>query len=309
MLLNENTASTVNIRKIEKDPILGLGLSQKDVKKYEKALSEYGNVIPAIVGEADGVYKILAGTAGLEACARLGIEKINVIVSMANGETEQMKLALLLSTIREEGGAISEGEFINRLITSHGVTRRELSKLLGKSKSWISKRQALAVNLSDAVKGMVTDGSICARTAEEIAKLPTESQAEFAANTVRDCLNKTDVSQLVKLYRMPQTSAECRKAIIEAPLTVLPALPETVKRKKPQKDTRGLSERLSCAARHAVRVLYEVRQLIAAANKADLTYAGYYLRDLREAIFTTDIDLKDAAGFVSPGKQGGGQAL
>jgi len=320
MAQKTNAVCTLKVRQIEKNQIFELGMLQKDVKRYEKAVSEYGNVVPVIVGMADGAYRILDGQARLEACARAGISEMHAIVSTADGEVEQMKLALLLSTIREEGGAISEGEFINELISTHGVTRRELTKFLGKSKAWLSKRQALAVNLSDSVKGMVADGAVCARTAEEIAKLPIEFQTEFATNAVREGLSKTDVGQLVRLYRMPQTSDECRKAIIESPMSVLSTLPETYKRPARQKVLKSASERIAWVARYAVRLLYELKQLIAAADDISLTLAGYYLRDLREAItdldvalrreaIYMDVTLKDAAGNVSPGKREGWQTL
>jgi ParB-like chromosome segregation protein Spo0J len=254
----------------------------------------------------DGVYRVLDGQARLEACARKGINEIPVIISAVQGEAEQMKLALMLTTIREEGGAISEGEFINQLISQHGVSRQELTKLLGKSKAWLSKRQSLAVNLSDTVKCMVRDGSLCAKSAEEISKMPTDKQAEFAASVIRDTLSKTEIGQLVSVYRSANTSDEYRKVIIESPLLALPSLPVTpVKQFSRRKDPRGAGERIVSAAHMAIRILTELQSLLTSADYSTLALVGCQLRDLREVVYDMDMALRMAAVVVSPGKQGG----
>ena len=176
MTSKKNKACTLSVGQIEKNPILALGTSEKDVKTYERVAKAYGNVAPAIVGQSGNAYRILAGQARLEACAQQGIREMPAIVAELTGEEDQMKLALLLSTVREEGGPLSEGAFIDALVTCHGVPRRELMTLLKKSKSWLSKRQALALKLSEEVKEMVRGGVLCVRTAEEIAKLPSDVQ-------------------------------------------------------------------------------------------------------------------------------------
>ncbi len=188
MATKKNKACTLKVREIEKNPILALSTGEKEVKKYEMVTKNYGNVVPAIVGQRGNAYRILAGQARLEACAHNGIQEIPVSVTEISDEAEQMKLALLLSTVGEDSSPLSEGAFIDALVTRHGVTRRELMSLLRKSKSWISKRQSLALKLTEDVKDMVKDGLICARTAEEVAKLPEDIQFSFAGKIVRDGL-------------------------------------------------------------------------------------------------------------------------
>jgi len=185
-----NEACTLKTRQIVKNPALTLGMSQKDVGKYKKVAAVYGNVAPVIVcAPTNNGYLILAGSARLEACAQTGINQIPAVMAKAADEAEQLKLALMLSSIHDEAGALSEGALISRLINEHGVAPRELVNLLGKSKAWVSKRMALDQNLEAAVKGMVTDGTLCPRAAEEVAKLPGAFQCEFATNAVNCGLN------------------------------------------------------------------------------------------------------------------------
>lgn len=308
MTSKKNKACTLKVGQIEKNPILALGTNGKDIEKYERVIKVYGNVAPAIVGQSGNAYRILAGQARLEACAHNGIQEMPVIVAEINSEDEQMKLALLLSTVREEGGPLSEGAFIDALITQYGVTRRELMVLLKKSKSWISKRQSLALKLSEEVKGMVKDGVICARTAEEIARLPREVQVPFACKAVRDSLNKTNVGQLVSLYMREDSGDALRKAILHTPLSVLDAGVATTHIFR-RKEKRGLAERIAGDAGFMIRIACQLKGLLATADAQSLSMVREELKSLCAVITDLRTVLVGLDASVSPGKQTGGVAV
>jgi ParB-like chromosome segregation protein Spo0J len=278
-----------------------LNTSAKEVEKYERVAKAYGNVVPAIVGQNGKAYHILSGQARLEACVHRGIEEIPVIIAEVSEEAEQMKLALLLSTVREEGGALSEGAFIDMLLTRHGVTRRELMGLLKKSKSWISKRQSLSLRLSENVKWMVKDRVICARTAEEIAKLPEEVQVTFASNVVRDGLSKSSAGQLVSLYMRSESNSALRDAILDSPLSVLDAYPTGTVVRRIEK--RGLVERIAGNARFVIRMIYEIKDLLAKADTQSLTILSAYLDELRMVLADMNTVINVIFASVLPGKQ------
>jgi len=306
MTTKKNKACTLKVGQIEKNPILALSTGEKDVKKYEMITKTYGNVVPAIVGQNGNAYRVLAGQARLEACAHNGIQEIPVSVADISDEAEQMKLALLLSTVREDGSPLSEGAFIDALVTRHGVTRRELMGLLKKSKSWISKRQSLALKLTEEVKGMVKDGLICTRTAEEIAKLPEDIQISFAVKAVRDGLSKTNVGQLISLYMRDGTGSALREAILASPLTVLDACPAgSVFR---HKEKRSLAERFAGNISFLIRLVYELKGLLAKADAQSLGMVNSNLSELQTAIMDleTVLNVIITAG-VFPGKLQGGE--
>ena len=109
MASKKNKVCTLKVGEIEKNPILALSISEKDVEKHGRVTKTYGSVTSAIVGQSGNAYRILSGQTGLEACVHNGIQDMPVIVTEISDEAEQMKLALLLSTVRQEGGALSEG--------------------------------------------------------------------------------------------------------------------------------------------------------------------------------------------------------
>jgi ParB/RepB/Spo0J family partition protein len=225
----KNAVCTIGIRQIEKSVDLVIGVPRKDIDKYEKVVSAYGNVAPAIVAASGDMYSLIDGHARLEAYARAGINDIPAVIARTDSEAEQLKLSLLLSASREQGGAMSEGAIIEKLIKGHGYTLGEISRIVGRSKAWLSKRQTMARNLSPPIKDMIIKGAVCTRTAEEISKLPREEQVTFATNVVREALNKDDVSRLVKLYRSPEATLELCRAVIESPVEALLACPKVEK--------------------------------------------------------------------------------
>ena len=303
----KNKACTLRVGQIEKNPILALGTSEKDIEKYGRVTKAYGNVAPAIVGQSEKAYRILAGQASLEACAHHGFQEMPVIVAQVSNEAEQMKLALLLSTVREDSCPLSEGAFIDVLTTQHGVTRRELMLLLKKSKSWMSKRQSLNSRLCENVKGMVRDGVICARTAEEIAKLPKDIQVAFASHVVRDSLNKTNVGQLVSLYTREETNSALQNAILDSPLDVLDACPASSYSR--HKEKRGLAERVAGNAGLLIRLAKEMKGLLAKADTQALTLARPHLVELGVACADLNTVISGLIAKVSPGKPQGGDVL
>ena len=282
MATKANKTHTIKVCQIEKNPILALGMTDKDVERYGRVAKAYGNVAPAIVGQGLNGYRILAGQAVLTACVQNGIKEIPAIVAETAGDTEQMKLSLLLSTVREEGGALAEGTLIETLTTQHGVTRRELMSLLGKSKSWISKRQSLAMKLTDDVKDMVRGGSISARTAEEIAKLPQGAQVPFACKAVTDGLSKTHAERLVSLYMAEDAGEALREAILTTPLTVLDAAADS--RVSRHKEKRGPAERIAGTAGFIIRMACELKGLIATADNEIIIALTQDLGALRSAL-------------------------
>ena len=298
-----NEACTLKTRQMVKNPVLMLSVTQKDVCKYKKVAAAYGNVAPVVVSAPiDGGYLMLAGSARLEAYVQTGINEAPAIVTQTADEIEQLKLSLMLSSIRDEGGALSEGALISTLINKHAIAPRELCNLLGRSKAWVSKRMALDQNLIVTVKKMVTDGTLCPRSAEEVAKLPGDVQAEFAANAVNHGLNKTEISQLVACYRSA-FSDEVRKEIVKSPLEALSKIGLRIKRKSEADiNLNGPGRRLKNCVNYAVQMILKAVNMVENANEDTLRDSQPQLIRLQDVVEETDMILSKLLADVSLGK-------
>jgi len=302
-----NEVCTLKLRQIVKSPALALGMSPKDVGKCKKIAAAYGNVAPVIVGAPqNNGYPILTGSARVEACAQTGIREIPAVMVQEQNEKEQLKLSLMLTTLRDEGGALSEGELISQLIEGCSVAPRELANLLGKSKAWISKRMGLSKNLTSPVKKMVTDGTLCPRSAEEVSKLAQHDQAEFAANAADCGLNKNEISQLVQRYKNAITD-DVRREVIKSPLDALSKI-GVHQGKKEVSDTglNGPGRKLQSSANYAAQMLLKVTNMVENAKEGALSDAYPQLNRLRNIMEEVTRTINRLVDGVSPGKQPGG---
>jgi len=276
----KNAICTVGVRQIENNKDLALGTPQKDIAKFEKVISAYGNVAPAVVAEDGGMYRLIDGHARVAASMRVGVYDIPAVIAQADGDAERTKLSLLMSASRERGSPLSEGSMIERLVKEHGQTLQLLSAFVGRSKAWLSKRQTMARNLSPPVAGMVIKGALCARTAEEIAKLPQEEQAIFAANAVRDKLSKDDVYELVRMYRSPEATLELCRAIVESPQDALMSCHRNGKTRR-IRNSRSAEGRIDGAVRFATELLEGIAKMLCELDGAELEASRGYLQKLR----------------------------
>jgi len=302
MATQKPQALTMKVNQIEKNPILALSVSAKDIAAYGRLTRAFGNVAPAIVGPTfDEGYRVLSGQAQLEAMAQHKNAKIPVIIADTQEESQQLKLALMLCTLRQEGSSLSEGAFIDTLIREHGMSQQELAKMLKKSKSWISKRHSLAVKLAQEVKELVKSGTLCARSAEEIAKLPADTQMDFAKSIVRDSLNKTSVAYLVSLYTHPSTSPATQETILHDPQAALDVCITSPSRaKQPQK--RSQSQKMTGNMRFLIQLICELKGLLTTADISTLREISCSLKTLQEVIEDLRVVLDAAFLQVSPGK-------
>ena len=288
----------IGIRQIKKNGDLTMGTPQKDISKYEKVISCFGNVAPAVVASNGEMYDLIDGQARIEAYRRTGAGEIPVVVAATTEEPEQLKLSLLLSVSREQGCALSEGALIEKLVNGHCYTLGELSALTSRSKAWLSKRQAMARNLSPVVKNMVMGGAICTRSAEEVAKLPQNEQAKFASNIVKEGLNKDEVFRLSRLYRSYDATPAIRRAIVDAPAEMLPACPQAGGAGKKMPEMRVLG-----AAYYIINLLDELCGIVCKASETTLAARAGCLLKLQNKMREL-INLIAIRTAVSPGKEG-----
>lgn len=117
-------------------------------------------VVPAEDSER---YVLIDGyrrVAALEALSRDGVEAVVLAVS----ELQALVLAYRLDRSARKT-AIEEGWLLKTLIEQHAVDRHALATMLGRSRSWVSRRLALVEVLPEAVQHAVRRGQLCAQGA------------------------------------------------------------------------------------------------------------------------------------------------
>jgi ParB family chromosome partitioning protein len=261
--------------RIKKDGVLALGVARNDVMRYREVAEAYGSVHSVLVNADGGFYRILAGQERLEGMAGAGVREIPAIVTRIDDPRERTRLALWMSVLDRSGNALSQGAMIAELVAG-GVSRRELLAFLRKSKSWLSKRESLAENLSPEARDLVSGGIVSPSAAERISRLPKSAQFDFARKAAEQRLGKSDIGTLVAMYQDEGADEETRRGILENPALFVPEKAEKAGKARKGKGGAGRGGFPAC-----------------------IRYAASFLSKTIEGMVSGDLDdvAKEAAGI------------
>jgi len=197
-----NKVKEVDVSAVEGNKTLATGVGRRAVERCKDAVEKLGVVHTPVVGTTKSGNRILlSGQCELTALRELGVKKMEAIeVSVSDDKGAKAKLSLQLMSLRERPGALCEGQLLQEAVSA-GVPRAEIQSMLGKSASWVSNRLSLVSRLDDKVYEMVKNGLLDPRSAEEIARLPAESQFAFAEMAIIEGLPKSAIESLVAGYR------------------------------------------------------------------------------------------------------------
>jgi ParB-like chromosome segregation protein Spo0J len=198
---------------------LQLDVSPKKLGKVLKFSKSHGYYRPVTLS---GNMSLIAGAATFGACLENKEAHVPAVVIQTDGDAENILIALQSATLDEAPNAVAVSTAIVQLIDKHGVTRKNISQALGKSRAWLNKMENLSRKLNTEVQRLVTEGQISPRAAQEIALLPDEAQTPFAISACNDFLNKQNVAYLVSRFLNEDTGAEERDRIIHTPKLALP---------------------------------------------------------------------------------------
>jgi len=184
--------------------------NQEALNALVQSVREKGVLQPLIVRKSGEKYEIIAGERRWRAAKLAGITEVPVIEKELTNQ-EVLEVALVENLLRENLSIIEEAEGFDRLITEFAHTHDALSKVVGKSRSYITNAIRL-LSLPDAVKNMIKENKLTAghartlvglENAESIAekiidKGLTVRQTEELVNNIKNNTNSKPISQKKK---------------------------------------------------------------------------------------------------------------
>ena len=160
-----------------------------------KSMKKYGQLSPVTCVITGGAYEIIDGFKRLRACRHIGNKTLKTRVLET---TERVSKAAIIQLNR--GRSISELEeamVLCSLYREDGLTQVEIAVLLGRHKSWVSRRISLIERLHEEVREDIRLGLLQASVGRELAKLPRGNQKEAAAALVKHRLSTREVVKLI----------------------------------------------------------------------------------------------------------------
>lgn len=222
MTKNISKVKEIDVAAVVGNKTLAATVSRRSVERCKEAIEKLGIVHTPVVGAAKGgKLTLLSGQCELTALRELGVKKLDVIEIGAAGDgVANAKLSLLLMSLQDRPGALCEGMLLQEAVSA-GVPRQEIQSMLGRSASWVSNRLSLVTRLDGNVYEMVKGGLLEPRSAQDVARLPAETQFAFADAAVRAGLPKSAIEFLVSGYNAAGCPDAVKAQILSDPRAAL----------------------------------------------------------------------------------------
>jgi ParB family chromosome partitioning protein len=230
--LDFNKVEEKIIETTPKDEIISVKLSELRSNPYQprkifdqaaldelaQSIKEHGVFQPIIIKPSIKGYEIVAGERRVKASIQAGLEEIPAIVREFNDD-EMMEIALLENLQRENLTCIEEAEAYQRIIESLNITQEDLSKRIGKSRSYITNSLGL-LRLPQQTKKLINENKISMGHAKVLSKLEDENQInELTQKIINDGISVRELESItssqenyvrknvIKKQKSPQDSA------------------------------------------------------------------------------------------------------
>jgi ParB/RepB/Spo0J family partition protein len=161
-----------------------------------KSIQKYGQISPVVCVKNENGYELIDGFKRLRACRRLSKETMRAKVIEVNGRVCKAAIIELNRSVRSIN-EIEEALVLQSLHREDGLTQIEIAALLGRDKSWVSRRIALIERLSEEVQEDIRLGLISVITGRDLAKLPRGNQKEAADAILKHRFSTREAAKLI----------------------------------------------------------------------------------------------------------------
>jgi ParB/RepB/Spo0J family partition protein len=161
-----------------------------------KSIRKYGQISPVVCVKGQGGYELIDGFKRLRACRRLNQGTLRAKTMEVSGRV--CKAAII--QLNHSGRSINEMEealVLQSLHREDGLTQVEIAALLGRDKSWVSRRILLIERLSEEVQEDIRLGLISVITGRELAKLPRGNQKDAADAILKRRYTTREATKLI----------------------------------------------------------------------------------------------------------------
>ena len=167
------------------------------------SIATHGVLQPILVRETgSGRFQIIAGERRWRAAKLAGLTEIPAVV-LDRDDLAAAEIALVENVQREDLNPIEEAGAFRSLSEEFGLTQEDLSRRVGKSRSYIANATRL-LELPDEVKDLVSAGRLSAGHARTLLGLRDRAMiAPLAKQCVAAGISVRDLEQLVKRANRP----------------------------------------------------------------------------------------------------------
>jgi ParB/RepB/Spo0J family partition protein len=206
------------------------------VGAMRELLRRHGQLMPVVAyaapeaKEAPPTFEIVDGFKRLRGARELGWKTLRVrVLGLAGAEA---KAAISVLNGGRGLSGLEEAWVVRALYREEHLSQPAIGQLLGRDKSWVSRRLLLAEGLDDGVQVDVRLGLLAARTAEALCRLPRGNQQQAAEIVMKQGLTQHQTEHWVKeLCGLGANEQEAALEQVLEGLAELPHLPSRGRRR------------------------------------------------------------------------------
>ncbi|MBQ9210000.1 MAG: ParB/RepB/Spo0J family partition protein [Oscillospiraceae bacterium] len=195
--------------------------NEEALNELADSIREHGLIQPIIVRPAANgmTYEIVAGERRWKASRIAGLTEVPVIIRNVDDE-EMSKIALIENIQRENLNPIEEAAAYKDLTDKYGMTHEELSKTIGKSRSYVSNMLRL-LSLPEYVSDKLSRRELSVGHAKALLGLEdAEAIENVARKVVSDHLNVRQTEKMVSESMAEDAPARLKKVSLTYPYYV-----------------------------------------------------------------------------------------
>lgn len=163
-------------------------------EKLERSLRRSGQLSPITVVEEEDTYQVLDGLKRVRAAVEVGLESLEA-KCMPRGTGKVMMLRLNLD--RKGLDPVEEGLLMQAMYRNDGTAQSEIAGLIGRHRSWVCRRIALAERLDVKVVENLRLGLITPSQGRALALLPRGNQQDVLVEILGCGLSSRETERLV----------------------------------------------------------------------------------------------------------------
>lgn len=170
----------------------------KSERAIEKSLEMFGQISPVVCVKTGSGIELVDGFKRLRASRHLKWPTIKTLfleTTLRAGKAGMIRLNRISRSITD----LEEAMILQSLHRDDGLSQVEIGVILGRDKSWVSRRLSLIERLADEVRKNVELGLISSSVGRELARLPRGNQPEVLPVFLKHRLGKREAEKLVRI--------------------------------------------------------------------------------------------------------------
>jgi ParB/RepB/Spo0J family partition protein len=284
-----------DIIRIKRLEIVHLDLSYRHIRvqnpraviRMADSMQRYGQIMPVLVVAAKAPrHTLIDGYLRVAAARRLGQDTL--LAHIWHEDEKHALCHILVKDAQRRWDIFEQAGLIKELHCRHQLSQRQLSRLLGKNPSWVSRRLALLETLPEQVLNSVQRGTISSWAATRVltpmARANTDHAQRLAESLMKHPLSTRQLFLFFKHYQ--RSNRKVRENMVNEPVLFVKAMAAEKHQRDSQQLARGpegkwtkqlgtICHMIQTLMRTADTVIYagqcnlDRRGLVTAFNQAD----------------------------------------